>query len=225
MDVNIEYDNLTNKVDFRLGNLSTYILSDITDNISFLNENTIRMQSDGSFKFVVERVYIKFTVENYLGISIGKFHTPVSYWNIVYHHGRVLQPTTTPPFIIQDGIITRHTTGLMINGDFIGKKNFAYRLLIGNGIGSSSIFDNDSTKSITMNVQFNPMEDITFFVAAYFDRISSNVPNLNGVLLTENIDQKLFSTGLIYNPKRSKIMLLSEFYIIKNKIQILIKLN
>ena len=225
MDVNSNYDNATRTFDFKLGTLSTYITSNVTDNISFLNENTLGIKPNGEYKVGLERAIIKYTVDNYLNFSMGKFHTPVSYWNITYHHGRVLQPTSTLPLFFQSHIMERHTTGFLISGDFIGKKNFGYRLLIGNGIGSTAFKDNDSSKSITMHVQFDPIKDITFFAAAYYDRISSNLSNQNGVLLTENINQNLYSTGLIYHPTDAKFELLSEFFIVKNYVKSATKWN
>lgn len=219
MDVNSKYDDATETFDFNLGAISTYITSDITDNISFLNENTLGIKPNGEYKVGLERAIIKYTVDNYLNFSIGKFHSPASYWNITYHHGRVLQQTTTLPLFFQNRIIDRHTTGFMISGDFISEKNFAYRFLIGNGLGSTAFKDNDRTKSITMQVQFDPIKDATFFAAAYYDRISSNVPNRNGTLLTENVNQNLYSAGLIYHPTDAKFELLSEFFIVKNDIK------
>ena len=219
MDVNNKYDNATKRIDFNLGALSTYITSDITDNISFLNENTLGIKPSGEYKVGLERAIIKYTVDNYLNLSMGKFHTPVSYWNITYHHGRVLQPTATLPLFFQNRILERHTTGFMVSGDFITPNNFGYRVLVGNGIGSTAFKDNDRWKSLTLQVQFDPIQNITFFASAYFDKISSNVPNQNGVLLTESMAQTLYSAGLIHHPTGSKFELLSEFFIVKHNIK------
>jgi hypothetical protein len=53
-------------------------------------------------------------------IWLGRFHTPLSYWNTAYHHGAYLQPSITRPGIAEyedgGGILPMHTTGLLIDG-------------------------------------------------------------------------------------------------------------
>ncbi len=53
-------------------------------------------------------------------IWLGRFHTPLSYWNTAYHHGVYLQPSITRPGIAEyedgGGILPMHTTGLLLDG-------------------------------------------------------------------------------------------------------------
>lgn len=51
---------------------------------------------------------------------LGRFHNPIGYWNMQYHHGAFLQNTTSRPGIMafetQGGVIPNHLTGLFWEG-------------------------------------------------------------------------------------------------------------
>jgi hypothetical protein len=82
-------------------------------------------------------------------LLVGKHHTPVNYWNYTYHHGRVFFPTIERPLLFEAEIIPLHTNGISLQGQNLGSAKFGYDVMIGNGLGSSDITDNDNRKSIT----------------------------------------------------------------------------
>jgi len=218
MTMNTIYDQTDRNVDFKLGQVVTFITADITDKISILNETTFG-PGPGESEFVVsvERAIIKYELNNYLNFYIGKFHTPVSNWNIVYHHGLVLQPGAMLPLLFSRRIIDRHTTGVMVGGDFIGKYNFGYRFLVGNGIGSTAFADNDKNKSLSMNVHAYPIENFQVTLSAYFDQISEGVNAPNMSPLAASVRQSLYSLSIDFNPPERHLELFSEFYVVKNE--------
>jgi len=54
---------------------------------------------------------------------VGRFHTPTSYWNSLYHHGQYLQTSITRPGIddYEDdgGILATHASGVMIEAGHV----------------------------------------------------------------------------------------------------------
>ena len=133
-----------------------------------------------------------------LNIELGKFHTPVGYWNEAYHHGRVFWPTTGRPLIF-GGVLPIHTTGILFWGDHLGKLDFSYDLLIGNGIGGTHTQDNDDVKSVTLALKANPTERFGLGISTYIDRISEGVANKQGGKLAEDLDQILIAGMAVYD--------------------------
>ena len=56
-------------------------------------------------------------------IIIGKIHTPVNYWNDVYHHGRVFFPSIDRPTSFSY-LVPLHNLGIQFQGQNLGKWNF-----------------------------------------------------------------------------------------------------
>ncbi len=68
---------------------------------AFLEAETGR--NDDDTRSSVERVILKYTVDDYTSISAGRYHTPVGWWNTQYHHGRWLQTTIDRPLYVDFG--------------------------------------------------------------------------------------------------------------------------
>jgi len=217
MDVNWLYDRKRSDNSFNLGQLDLYIVSDITDRVSFLTENTFTVASDASFKAAIERAIVKYEVNNFLNFLIGKHHTPVSYWNNTYHHGRVLQPTTTRPMLFDYNIFSFHTTGLIISGDYIGKKNFGYQFMVGNGsLEHESSRDHDKYKSVSLTTHFSPVPDFKVMVSGYYNHVAEGVKTYRDSVLTHHIDQTLYSLSMSFLPASKRFEFLSEFMFVSN---------
>jgi hypothetical protein len=71
-------------------------------------------------------------------VWIGRFHNPIGYWNMQYHHGAFLQTSITRPGIMafetSGGVIPNHLTGLMWEGIHqMGEAGIYYTLGAGAG--------------------------------------------------------------------------------------------
>ncbi|RME00310.1 MAG: hypothetical protein D6814_03760 [Calditrichaeota bacterium] len=201
---------------FGLGQYDLYITSELSDRFSFLGETVF--EYDESFVVDVERVLVKFEYNDYLNIIFGKHHTPIGYWNTAYHHGTLLQPTSRRPllFLFEDegGILPIHTTGLMISGSNITPLNFGYDVLVGNGVGSTPVEDNDNHKSLTLALHSRPVEGLELGASAYFDKISAGTLSLQNVPLAQDISQQIFTGSLAYLTSRLEII--SEYVLSNN---------
>ena len=93
------------------------------------------------FSTEVERTILKYTRSDRLKLSAGRFHTPISYWNVAFHHGAWLQTTVARPDMIRFGgyFLPVHFVGALAEGSGpAAGLNLNYNLGIGNGRSSEA---------------------------------------------------------------------------------------
>lgn len=158
---------------FSLGEHDLFINSRITDRISFLGETVVTLNSAGTFRASIERARIKFDYLENHSVILGKMHTPLDYWNDVYHHGRLFFPTIDRPQVF--GVFMPvHTLGLRLQGQNIGKWGFGYDVVLGNGISSTDFSDDGIGKSFTAAFHFKPVKEMRFGASYYRDVLKNN---------------------------------------------------
>lgn len=197
VDVNAVYAD--DKVSFNLGEQDLFITSEISDRMSFLGETVFKYSapSPTSFDVSMERVVLKYNYSGNHNLLIGKHHTPINYWNDTYHHGRVFFPTVFRPLLFSENIIPLHTTGISFSGHDLGKLKFGYDAMIGNGIGSGDLTDNDKFKSITAAVHIKPWKKLRAGVSYYYDVISKGAKMHHGTdTVMSQITQQLISGSI-----------------------------
>jgi hypothetical protein len=166
--------------------------------------------ASSEFSVGVERVIIKY---NYVGnnnIIIGKVHTPINYWNDTYHHGRVFFPTIERPLLFAADIIPLHTTGVNFQGQNLGSLRFGYDFMIGNGIGSAPVSDNDENKSITAAVHIKPIDNMRIGASYYHDIVSQGA-DVEGKTINWRVVQQLFTGSFAYFGKKFELLTESTF--------------
>lgn len=193
---------------FGLGEQDLFITSQLTDHISFLGESVFKFSagSPTTFAVSIERIVLKY---NYIGnhsIIFGKVHTPLNYWNYTYHHGRVFFPTIDRPLLFAADIIPLHTMGIAAQGQNLGKYKFGYDLMVGNGIGSSDVADNDTRKSLTASVRVNPMDGLTVGGSWYNDVVARGAKMHDGSTNHWKVKQNLLSGTVAYFGNRFELL-------------------
>ncbi len=188
-----------NKLSFGLGEQDLFITSELNDRFSFLGESVFKFTSTTPTKFSVsiERIVVKYNMYGNHNLLAGKHHTPINFWNDTYHHGRVLFPTIYRPLMFDANIIPLHTTGISFQGQNLGNVKFGYDLMIGNGIGSSDVLDNNQGKSITAAIHIKPHEGLRFGLSWYHDIIAKGSTAHDHVIDWE-VKQNLFSGSASY---------------------------
>ena len=165
--------------DFSLGEHDLFVTSKITPKISFLGETVVApLNSHGhgsaDFKVSMERARLKYEFREWLSVIVGKMHTPVNYWNDVYHHGRLFFPTIDRPRSF-GAHVPIHTLGLRLQGQNIGKLRFGYDLVVGNGMSSNDVSDGNFQKSVTAAVHIKPEKQMRVNLSYYSDIIYGNM--------------------------------------------------
>ncbi|TVT37285.1 hypothetical protein FNT36_23035 [Hymenobacter setariae] len=135
---------------------------------------------------------------------LGKHHTPINYWNDTYHHGRVFFPTVDRPLLFAQNFIPLHTTGISLQGQNLGRLRFGYDAMLGNGLGSGDVEDNNRFKSLTLAVHIKPTNGMRLGASLYHDVISkgSTIHNHSTggtTLALSRISQNIMTASVAYN--------------------------
>jgi hypothetical protein len=192
---------------FSIGEHDFFVTSKLKKNISFLGEYVFRFGT-GSYLPSIERSLIKFNYKGNHSIIAGKVHTPVNYWNDVYHHGRLFFPTIDRPLSFSY-LIPLHTLGIQLQGQNLGDFNFGYDVVLGNGISSTDVFQGDQNLSLTAAMHMKPVDDLRIGVSYYHDFLSNNISGVHsghsnapthytGVLYKGAVEYHLASMSVAY---------------------------
>ncbi len=203
-DVSTYYQN--GKLNFGFGEQDLFITSEITPRLSFLGETIFKYSPDSptDFDISIERIILKYNYWGNHSVLIGKHHTPINYWNDTYHHGRVFFPTVDRPLLFAQGFIPLHTTGISLQGQNLGRLRFGYDAMLGNGLGSGDVEDNNTFKSVTLAVHIKPSDGMRLGASFYHDIISkgSTVQNHTtgmNTLALSRINQSIMTASVAYN--------------------------
>lgn len=179
MTANTEWENDVFYSDFSLGEHDLFVTSTITPRFTFLSETVVapvNTEGHGSadFKVSLERARLRYEFSEAFSVIVGKMHSPVNYWNDVYHHGRLFFPTIDRPRAFGTNVPI-HTLGLRLQGQNIGRLNFGYDLVLGNGMSSNDVSDLSAQKSMTAAVHIKPEKRTRISISAYRDIIYGNM--------------------------------------------------
>ena len=160
---------------FGLGEHDFFITSKLNKNISFLGEYVFRYNRNSATAFLpsIERSLVKFNYTGNHSIIAGKIHTPVNYWNDVYHHGRLFFPTIDRP-IAFSYLIPLHTLGFQLQGQNLGKLNWGYDIFAGNGISSNDAGKKGMNFSWGSSLHFKPNDYTRIGASFYTDFLPNN---------------------------------------------------
>ena len=194
---------------FGLGQYDLFITSKLTPEFRFVGESVFEY-GDGGFGVDVERIIISYAPRGWFKAGAGKHHTPIGFWNNAYHHGAVMQPTIERPLMFkfedEGGVLPIHTVGLLLSGNDISPAHLTYEFLVGNGIGSTPIADNDRSKSYTVALRSQVTSALEVGVSGYSDRAGIGTVNLAGDTLGVNMTQRMLGGFVAFlGPKNELI--------------------
>ena len=157
------------------------------------------------FSVSIERIVLKYNIKGNHNILFGKHHTPLNYWNDMYHHGRLFFPTIDRPLLFSAEIIPLHTTGISVQGHDLGEIKFGYDLMLGNGLGSSDVIDNDKNKSVIAAIHIKPADRLRIGASYYHDVISEHA-HIHSRMIMMKVKQHLFSGSVAYFGKKFEVL-------------------
>ena len=167
------------------------------------------------------RLIVGYTFSDALRFQAGRFHTPLWFWNVSFHHGVQIQPTINRPEFLKfehnGGILPMHTVGVYLsgkvktqamamkygvmvgNGSKITKENVSVRLLPNN------ISDNNTGKSVAAHFAISPkmISGLEVGVSGHMARVESDNPLVAPVV---DVDQTILSAGLTYDLENLRLM-------------------
>jgi hypothetical protein len=178
------YDKFTEPDDalnyFSLGEQDFFILADLHERISFLGETVVKYDGNTSSRFApsIERAQVKCDYYKNHSLILGKIHSPVNYWNDVYHHGRVFFPTIDRPLSFTY-LVPIHSLGIRAQGQNLGSLNWGYDVCLSNGINSTDNFSPSLNKSILASVHLRPIDGMRVQASYYNDFLTSHSPGVH----------------------------------------------
>lgn len=118
-----------------LGETSIVSRGNLTPRISLLSEHSIQSSYYREDQFRLERLAVRYEINERHWTEFGKIHTPVNYWNDWYHHGRLFYLTVDRPAFFADEFFVMHDIGLRLGGA-LGAAGLQYDLFLGSGSGA-----------------------------------------------------------------------------------------
>ena len=136
-DFNYLVTELDRQEGFRMGQMVGHVIADLTDRFTFFGEVSLtgKKENDG-YSVEVERALVRYDFADEFKISVGRFHTPIGYWNAAFHHGSWLQTSVARPEMIKFGsrFIPTHFVGVIAEGGLPSSSlGLGYKVGIGNG--------------------------------------------------------------------------------------------
>ena len=111
---------------FGEGQLALHFSAALSPRVNFFGELSLSARADAGmgnppatgFNAEVERSIIRFDQSDHLKMSVGRYHTPINWWNTAFHHGQWLQTTISRPEMTQFGgrFIPVHFVGALVEG-------------------------------------------------------------------------------------------------------------
>lgn len=131
---------------FQEGQFILHMSSALSPKVTVFGELSFTARADAGtgttpapgFNPEVERLIVRYDVNDRFKLSFGRYHTPINYWNTAFHHGQWLQTTISRPEMTQFGgsFIPVHFVGTLVEGEVpAGGLNLNYNVGLGNGRG------------------------------------------------------------------------------------------
>ncbi len=167
---------------FKEGQFILHFVSEISERFDFFAETSLTARRDLEFKAEVERAIVKYSHNDALKISFGRYHTPINWWNHAFHHGQWLQTTVSRPEMTRFGgeFIPVHFVGGMAQGNIpSGPHNLNYTAGVGNGRGDpisagGDAGDANNSRAVFVKLASKPdyLYGLEFGGAYYVDKIT-----------------------------------------------------
>ena len=188
---------------FALGQLNLFITSKISDKINALAELVIEADPNNAFGIEPERLLLQYAVNDYLNLSLGRYHTAIGFYNTAYHHSTWMQTTVDRPFLFEfedrGGILPIHNVGLSATGRIpSGSLGLHYVAEIGNGRTSrspldepvQSVRDENNGKAFNLAVFARPdwLRGFQTGFSVYRDHLTpENLPKIGQTILSGHV--------------------------------------
>jgi hypothetical protein len=159
-----------------------HLISSLSERLTIFSEATLTTKSSKTTTDV-ERFIVRYDFSDKFKISVGKYHTPLGYWNSTYHHGAWLQTTIDRPRVMKSGsqIIPIHFEGILLEGSVpFGSLNFGYRAGMGNGLHNNisvqgenhDVTQGDNAITLQTYVRSSALPGLEFGASYYQDTVN-----------------------------------------------------
>jgi hypothetical protein len=210
---------------FALKELDLLLTSQLSDKLSVLTEMVFHFtnEDEGGF-FELERAHLTYSPRDFFKLRVGRMHTPIGYWNHIYHHGLWFQTTVARPdihaFEDEGAILPEHSIGVEALGETTaGPFDLFYSGTVVNGRGArlsqiQNSTDENRGKGVNLHLSLSPhaVRGLTFGLSGYIDRLptAGAAPNRS-----RPIDELILAGHLVW--VRNDAELLSELVRLRHR--------
>lgn len=214
---------------FAIGDTSLFLTSHLNSKAMVLGEITFSENAEQEFEVDVERLMLKYDFNDYLKMSFGRYHTAVSYYNQIYHHGQWLQTAADRPLVVEfsdhGGLLPSQAVGVSLTGQIpSGRLGLNYIFEYGtsdthrptiNGTSVTEI-EEENGQATTAGLFAKPdwLPGLEFGGSFYHDRIN---PRYDGVPSPLHMGQSIGSAHLVYVTPRFEF--LNEGFVVQHKVE------
>ena len=213
----IKNDSSFSKSNFNTGTFALFVTSQLSDRISVLSEVSFSSTGNKS-SFELQRLMLRYNIQDYFSIRAGKMFTPIGYWNNQFTLGLILQPTIQRPqalrTVADGGVLQYKDNGIQVEGENITSARLSYKVLVGNGIGYYGSNDKaDHHVAVTGQVAAEPADGLKIIASGMFDRVQKGKPNPNGTIaaLPDDGNLSLLVGSVAYMNPEKKAEFIAEF--------------
>lgn len=154
-DVGANFSGNRGNKGFIDGSLDFYLTPQLSSNVKSVIELVFEHdKTKGELAADLERLQVGYAFSNAATVWLGRFHTPLGYWNTAFHHGQQLQTSVLRPQMIDfedaGGVIPAHTVGVWGTGAVhAGNGRLSYDIFVGNSpsINANVLDPNNSGKT------------------------------------------------------------------------------
>lgn len=184
-DVGSQYSSIpsgdSSRSSFTAGSLVFFSSVHLDEHLQILSEVVAEFDADtNEVGFEMERLWGSYVLNDRFYLKLGREHSPVSRWNRHYHHGRLLWPAATQPFLArfedQGGPLPVHQVGAEVGGKLqTGAGEFSYIAVVSNGRGLertevTNLRDHNSSKAWDVGGSYSPSGLPGFVIGADYHR-------------------------------------------------------
>jgi hypothetical protein len=122
---------------FKDAAMSFYLTPRLSESVKSVVELVFERDATGALSADLERLQVGYSFRSGTTVWLGRFHTPLGYWNTAFHHGQQLQTSVLRPQMIDfedhGGVLPVHTVGVWGTGAVnAGTGKVSYDLYGGN---------------------------------------------------------------------------------------------
>jgi len=192
---------------FHMGQLILHLMRPMSERWGFFAETATTAKSDGSFGVSFERVIARYRFSEFFKLSMGRYHTPVNWWNESFHHGQWLQTTADRPEMTRFGgkFVPVHFVGIMEEGSAtVASLSTTWTAGIGNGrqaniAGAGEGGDDDTHRAWLVGLDIRPdaLYKLEIGGAVYQDAVPPAVQDT--VTIRGGADELLVAGHLVWH--------------------------
>ena len=197
-------DELKSTDDVSWGESALFLNGSLSPKLSYLVETSYLAPAYRDKTLAIERIQLRYEIDQNHSFSVGKIHTPVNDWNDSFHHGRIFFPTINRPLAFKR-FIPIHEIGARLSGHNLWGGDFGYEVVIGSGQSAGDDAFINGIKSQTYALRWQPRDMTNLLVSYYRDELTADdaarragIMNMGGQRAGEaaqKVEYELFSVS------------------------------